>query len=378
MGMQNRCTIHQKSLMNILSSMQPICTKRTTLEATSSILFEMGYKEMVLKATDMEISLQSSYIMEDGSIEQPCSFLVPGKRIFDIVKELEGTIDFYVDGQQVNIKTNSIDMSLRVKDAQEFPPFPERIENLMQLATKDLLELLNSVAFLVPQNNANPALNGLLVEFTKTGLTMTTTDGHCLAQASSKQYVLEEPKTWLLPRRAIFELKKLLEGLEDQVVFIGICGNQVVFSATTFNFFTRLLVDPFPSYGAVLQRDGFSSATVDRNMLIKALRRSSCLLSGQFIPTRFAFTPEHVDISIVNKEVGSLEERVPLMRFDGGMCDIRFYAPYMLNGLQVFTGDQVDFMLKGPQNPIIFTSVRHDFQVLYLVMPISPTHVAQY
>ena len=62
----------------------------------------------------------------------------------------------------LHCKIRLVNFALNIKDAQEFPPFPERIENLMQLNAAFLLEMLDKVAFLIPQNNANPALNGLL------------------------------------------------------------------------------------------------------------------------------------------------------------------------------------------------------------------------
>jgi DNA polymerase-3 subunit beta len=371
--MNNRFTVNQKSLMTILASMQPMCTKRTALDATSSILFHIGHKELVLKATDLEISLQSSYQMEECTIEEPCSFLVSGRRIFELVKELDGMIEFQIDSSQLILRAGSVNLSLHIKDAEEFPPFPERIENLMQFDADYLLNLLNNVAFLIPQNNANPALNGLLLEVSKTGLTMTTTDGHCLAQVSASRYTLDESKTWLLPRRAVFEIKKLLEGLPEPTIFVGTCGSQLVFSGNTFNFFTRILADPFPSYQAVLERDGFAPALVDRGALVKTLRRSACLLSGQFIATQFGFSPERIKVSMHNKEVGKLEEEVPMLKFEGVTMDMRFFAPYLLNGLQAFSADQVVFYLKGSINPIIFEATGKDMQLLYLVMPVTAT-----
>ena len=182
--MKRTFIVEQKPLMNILSSMQPICTKRTTLITTSYILFQVGHKELVLKSTDLEISLQSSYLMPHADVDDVTAFLVSGKRIFDIVKELEGDIEFILDDNQLVLKSGSVTVALNIKDAQEFPPFPERIENLMQLDSQRFMLMLNKVAFLIPQNNANPALNGLLMEINPEGLTMTTTDGHCLAQIS--------------------------------------------------------------------------------------------------------------------------------------------------------------------------------------------------
>lgn len=372
--MQNTFVVEQKPFLAILSSMQPICTKRTTLDATSAILFQVGHKELVIKSTDLEISLQASYTLKECDIESPQLFLVSGRRIFDLVKEMEGDITVVLNDQQLLIKSNRVNLALNIKDPQEFPPFPERIENLMQLDAPFLLEMLNKVAFLVPQNNANPALNGLFLEILKDQIVMTTTDGHCLAQVRSEKYQLEEPKKWLLPRRAVFEVKKLLEGSNDASIFLGVCGNQLVFSGESFNFFTKLLADQFPQYEPILQKNEFQPARVDRSEFIKTLRRSSCLLSGQFIATQFGFSPKGLKVSMQNKEVGKLDEQIPLDGFSGTELDVRFFAPYLLSGLQVFPDEQLKFYLKNSSKPIIFETEGTEYRMSYLVMPVAPTN----
>jgi DNA polymerase-3 subunit beta len=233
--------------------------------------------------------------------------------------------------------------------------------------------MLSKVVFLIPLNNTNPALNGLYLEIGRGGLSMTTTDGHCLAQVSTDKYCLQETKKWLLPRRAIFEIKKLLESSKDVSLFLGLCGNQLVFSGESFNFFTKLLADPFPQYEAVLNKDQFKPATIDRSHLMKALRRSSSMLSGQFIATQFSFAPQALHLAMHNKDVGKLAEELPLTDFAGDQLDIRFYAPYLLNGLQAFSEDSLTFYLKNPSKPIIFESGAADLHTVYLVMPVSAT-----
>ncbi len=369
--MEKRFGVDQKNLLNSLASMQPICTKRTTLEATSCILFQVGYKELVLKSTDLEISLQASLLLAESTLTEPETFLVPGKRIFEIVKELEGSITCFLNQQQLILQAGAVNLALNIKDPHEFPPFPERIENLMHLEAPLFLKILDSVAFLIPQNNANPALNGLLLEISEQELTMTTTDGHCLAQARSSKHCLQAPRTWLLPRRAIFELKKILDSYQDQTLFLGICGNQLVFSGELFNFFTKLLSDSFPQYQSILDKTSFTPATVDRNRFVKTLRRSVCLLSGQFLATKFTFSPEKLRVSVHNKEVGTLDEELPVAGFADEL-DIRFYAPYLLNGLQSFSHDTLTFFLKNNTRPIIFEAQASDLEVTYLVMPVAP------
>lgn len=366
--------VEQKGLLAILSSMQPICAKRTTLEATSSILFQVGHRELVLKSTDLEISLQASYPLRGIVEAEPISFLVNGRRIFELVKELEGDITFSLREAQLSLKAGSVNLSLNIKDTNDFPPFPERIENRMQFDADFVLSLFNRVAFIIPQSNANPALNGLFLEIDAQELKMTATDGHCLAQVRSDKYTLPEHTSWLLPRRAVFEIKKILEGLKEEHIFLGTCGNQLVFSGESFNFFTKLLSDNFPQYKSVLSKDAFQPAALDRTHFLKALRRSSCLLSGQFIATRFGFTEEALKVSMHNKEVGHLEEEVPLKNFKGAMVDVRFYAPYLLNGLQAFTDEEITFYLNNNNKPIIFEAQGTNYNMLYLVMPVAPTH----
>jgi len=368
-------SVDQKPFLAILAAMQPICTKRTTLDATTYILVQVGHKELVLKSTDLEISLQSSYLLTATDLDEPRSFLVSGRRIFDLVKELEGEIRCSLSGNQLALQAGEVNVALNIKDAQDFPPFPERIENLMHIDSTFLLDMLDKVAFLIPQNNSNPALNGLYLEISPEQMTMTTTDGHCLAQVSTQNYQLADNKKWLLPRRAVFEVKKLLEGAQEKIIFIGLCGNQLVFSGEAFNFFTKLLVDPFPQYEAILKRDNFKPALVDRSHFMKTLRRSTCLLSGQFIATQFGFAPEELKVSMQNKEVGNLAERLTLQEFEGEHLDIRFYAPYLLSGLQAFSDEKLKFYLKNASKPIIFEAQEKNYHVLFLVMPVSPTTV---
>lgn len=374
--MKKRFVVEQKTLLNLLASMQPICIKRTPVDATSFILFQVGHRELVLKATDLEVSLQASCSLQECSLIDTESFLVSGKRIFEVVKELEGLIICDFSHNQLSLQSDTVHLALNIKDTQEFPPFPERIENLMHLDTISFSNMLDHVAFLIPQNNANPALNGLLIEITSEEMTLTATDGHCLAQVKTPQYKLEKNASWLLPRRAVFEIKKLLETSEDKHIFLGICNNQLVFSGELFNFFTKLLAYPFPHYKTILDKSSFMPATIDRNRFIKTLRRSACLLSGQFLATKFGFASQVLRVSLHNKEVGKQDEELSLSGFNQEPLDIRFYAPYLLHGLQTLPDQEVTFYLQSTTKPIIFESQYNNLSLTYLVMPVSPAHTA--
>ncbi|MFH1461361.1 MAG: DNA polymerase III subunit beta [bacterium] len=370
--MDGKFIVTQKDILSLLTSMQPICSKKTTLDVTESIMFQVTPKELTLKSTDLQISLQSSMPIESNFVEN-YDFLISGKRIFDLVKEMEDDIEFNFKENQLDLKSNGVRLLLNIKDAQDFPQFPERIENLMQIEAAFLLELLNKVSFLIPQNNSNAALNGMLLEFNSDGMLMVATDGHRLAKIATERYKLPENKKWLLPKRAVLELKKILEETKTENLFLGVCGNQLVFSGANFNFFTKLISDPFPHYEPILEKEGFRTASLDKYSFLKTLKRTSCLLAGQFVSTNFKFQPGKLAVNLHNKEIGKIDEDLNLENFEGEQVTSKFYSPYLLSGLQVFSEDKINFLIHSDARPIIFETADNDknYKLTYLVMPVS-------
>ncbi|HBS48157.1 TPA: DNA polymerase III subunit beta [Candidatus Dependentiae bacterium] len=370
--MENKFKVEQKDLFALLASMQTICSKKTTLDVTEFILFNVSSKELMLKATDLEISLRATMELDENFIDQ-ASFLVSGKRIFELVREMEGEIEFTISPTNIRLKSRSVDLSLNIRDAADFPPFPERIENLMEMESSFLLNLLAKVSFLIPQNHSNTALNGMLLEVDENGMAMVATDGHCLAKVETKKYSLHENKRWLLPKRATSELKKILESTDLKNVFLGVCGSQLVFSGPNFNFFSKLLNDTFPEYKPVLSKEGFSPAVLIKDDIMKSLKLANCLLAGHFLSTKFLFQPGKLDLSLQNKEVGTLEESIKMDSFEGESVESRFYSPYLLNGLSVFPDKDLSFFIKNSNKPIIFESKQSEYEFAFLVMPVSAT-----
>jgi len=375
--MQQSCTVDQKTLVTLLSSMLPICSKRTTIEATASICLQIGNRELIMKSTDLEIALQVSCQLEESTFTEPVTILVPGRRLYDVVKEFEGSIVCSLQGPSLLLCAGSAQVKLHTASPEGFPPFPERIENLMHIDTDILSEMLKGVAGIIPQQHVNSVLAGLSWEIGPKGIVLTATDGHCLAQTKSAQYTLAEYSQWIIPRRAVIELQKIIELTKERILFIGVCGKQVVFSGELFNFFTKLLAGTFPQYAPVLQRDSFMPARIDRQQLAKALRRTTTLLSGQFLATQFQFEGSIVRLSMQNKEVGALEEAVTLYEYIGEPCNIRFYAPYILQGLGAFPEEQICLFLKSSTRPIMFEASKPSgIEIVYLVMPVAATAAA--
>jgi DNA polymerase-3 subunit beta len=333
---------------------------------------QVSPNELLLRATDLEISFQASFDIE-SALTEGFQFLVHAKRLMELIKDLDGQLCFVWNGSSVQISSeHNADTAITLSTAttENFPQFPERIENLIDLDANFLLDAITKVDPFIPVANANTALNGLLIQFDAQGLSFVATDGHSLALFKSTQYSLSDYHEWIIPKKAVSELKKTLDLAAPERVFVGICAGQLVFSGGNFNLFTRQIADKFPDYKPILQREQFLPGQVDKSLLTAALRRASCLLAGKFVSAKFKFEPQFLEINLANKEIGSLNERIPLSNFTGQGISCNFYPPYVLTALQQIDSDKANFMIKSGVTPLFLDSVQEHAQTTYLIMPV--------
>lgn len=365
-------TIEKKTLFSALQAVQPICSRRTTIDVTANVFMHVSPTELVLRATDLEISFQASFQIM-STLTEHFQFTVHAKRLMDLIKDLDGNLRFSWDGRVLSIGSDlnkDLGITLSTSPTESFPTFPERIENLIDIDAQFLRLSINQVDQIIPSGNANPSLNGLLMQFNTDGLSLVATDGHSLARIKTDKYSLSEPKEWVIPKRAISELKKTLDLSEPERIFLGICAGQLVFSGGNFNFFTRLIADSFPDYRPVLERKDFVSGTVDKALFCSMLKRACCLLAGKFISAKFCFSKDSFEIVLNNKEIGSLKERISAVCQTGQTISSNFYSPYVLTAVQQLNSETVNFMIKEGVAPLFFDSSSDGIQATYLIMPV--------
>lgn len=373
-------TLDQEQLESALSLLQGVCGKRTAVEATTNILLGLDGQsdELILKATDLEISLQCTLPLLESSIGEghAVAFLVGGRRFFELIKELSGPLVLTYDGVRLTIVAQDIPgtkIALATADASLLPALPENIENCMVLASNFVRDMLSRVCTIIPSNNANPALNGLLVEAGPQGLSFVATDGFSLVRILGTNYTVPTSTLWTMPKKAVMELRRILDVFKnDSQLFLGLCQGQLVFSGQRFNFFTRLINEPFPAYQKILNYQDFTKGQLTTSQLSPALRRSGFLLSGRFLAAKLIFSTNQLALELDNPEVGNLQETAPLAQLileEPLVC--RFFPPYLLAALQAFEVATLDFWIKSKGQPIFFEHQFEQFNMLYLVMPVA-------
>jgi DNA polymerase III sliding clamp (beta) subunit (PCNA family) len=57
--------------------------------------------------------------------------------------------------------------------------------------------------------------------------------------------------------------------------------------------------------------------------------------------------------------------------YEGDSVQSRYYSPYLLNGLQAIDDKEISFFIKNEMRPLILESHREEYDLTYLVMPVS-------
>lgn len=368
-------SLAKSSLVDLFQAIGSISSKKTAIDATCNVLFELYPSELVLKSTDLDMSFQAT-LPVSTTVTKPIFFAVHAKRFFDLVKDLRGDPVFFFKSSQLSISSkNQPDtvIKLSTMSAELFPPFAQGIENFIDMDAKLLAKALDQIENMIPTSNANQALNGLLIEIDQSGLSLVATDGHTLAHLHTSLYNLKQYSSWVLPKRSVSELRKILEISMPERIFLGTCQSQLVFSGGNFIFYTKTLVQKYPDYKAALDKQDFDSGKINAQDIMATLKRASTLLAGKFIASKLSFEKNKLSFELENPEIGSLHEALKLKDYSGKEICATFYSPYLLTTLgQMVEQEEFTFYIKSFESPIFFSNFQEQLKLesTYLVMPV--------
>ena len=150
----------------------------------------------------------------------------------------------------------------------------------------------------------------------KDGAAMVATDGHRLSYARKKATLaVKEPQKVLVPRKAITELARLLEG-EEAATYQQV-DNHLVFAVGGRVLASKMIEGQFPAYDKVLAVSGDKIVKLQREALVAAIRRVSLLSSERSRAIRVGLSSGQLELSASSPDLGEARETVPT-EYHGG------------------------------------------------------------
>ncbi len=344
--------INTNTLRNALQDLTGVVSKDLSMPILSHVLIEKNDKQINITATnlEMQITVKADFLESDEF--DPIT--VSGRKLYEIVRSLDDqNIQISTTKNRLILKTNNSSFKLSTLPANNFPTF----DDLKPLETftinqAQLLDLLNKTSFSMASNpDVRFILCGLLLEITPNNLTAVATDAHRLAISSTH---LEKKQinniNCIVPRKAVLELIRILQGDKEAKVSVG--SNQIRVDFKDLNFISKLMDGKFPAgYKAVIPTTATIEVLLEKQNVRSALQRVSILANEKFKGVRIDASNKTIILSSENPEQEEAKETIEHQSDAAEQNKVvaGFNAGYLIEAINACSGDEIVMGLNGPK-----------------------------
>ena len=375
-----KATIERATLLRCLSHVQSVVERRNTIPILSNVLIEADASGTVkVMATDLDLQVVEN--MAAASVDGDGAVTVSAHLLFDIARKLpEGSqVSLETVENRMAIKAGRSRFSLPTLPRDDFPTIVEGdLPTSFELPAKTLAELIDRTRFAISTEETRYYLNGIFLHVAEEGtgnsgpvLKAAATDGHRLAR-----YTLPRPDgadgmpDVIVPRKAVGELRKLLEESLDGNVQIDLSASKVRF---TFGgeggvVLTSKLIDgTFPDYSRVIPTGNDKLLKIDPRSFYAGVDRVATIATEKTRAVKMGLEDDKVVLSVTSPDNGTATEEVAAQYASDGF-EIGFNANYLKDILGQIDSDVVELHLADAGAP---TLIRKDDKspALYVLMP---------
>jgi DNA polymerase-3 subunit beta len=371
-----KATIERAKLLRCLSHVQSVVERRNTIPILSNVLIEASADGLVkIMATDLDLQVIES--LDAASVETAGAITVSAHLLFDIARKLP-------DGSQVSLETADNRMTVKAGRSRFSLPtlprddFPVIVEGDLptsfEIPAKTLAELIDRTRFAISTEETRYYLNGIFLhvsEEDKPVLKAAATDGHRLARFTiPRPDGAEGMPDVIVPRKAVAELRKLLEEALDGNVEVDLSASKIRFTLGGEGgmVLTSKLIDgTFPDYSRVIPTGNDKLLKLDPRSFYEGVDRVATIATERTRAVKMALDADKVTLSVTSPDNGTAAEEVSA-DYRSDSFEIGFNANYLKDILGQIDGDTVELHLADAGAP---TLIRQDDKspALYVLMP---------
>jgi DNA polymerase-3 subunit beta len=363
-------TIGRSELLAGLYLTQGIVERRTTIPILGNVLIQAVGDGVVVAATDQEIAIRR---LCTAAVKRKGTLTAGARKLYEMVREIpEGDVRIkQQDNNWIEVSAGKSRFRLVGLDPREFPAMPEPPADAgaaVRVSGEMLTEMIEYTVFAVSGDETRVNLNGIHVERADgSRIRLVATDGHRLAMITRPVDRVELAKPVTIPRKAVMELRKVLES-GDEPIEIDVQGGVAHARRGRVQMSMRLVEGDFPDYNQVIPPKSDRIVSIDAANLMAALRRVSVVSSERTRGVKLQLEPQRLELSTINPDVGEAAEELDV-EYDGEPVSIGFNSRYLMDVLGVLPTDKrIEIALNDEVSPGVIRSAG-DADYCYIVMP---------
>ncbi len=371
-----KATIERATLLRCLSHVQSVVERRNTIPILSNVLIDASDGGSVrVMATDLDLQVVET--MSASSVDQPGAITVSAHLLFDIARKLpDGSqVSLTTSDNRLEVKAGRANFKLPTLPRDDFPVIVEGdLPTSFELPARLLAELIDRTRFAISTEETRYYLNGIFLHVTDEDeplLKAAATDGHRLARftISRPEGAAGMPDV-IVPRKAVGELRKLLDEAIDSNVLIDLSASKIRFTMGGEGgvVLTSKLIDgTFPDYSRVIPTANDKLLKVDPKLFFSGVDRVATIATEKTRAVKIGLDNDRVTLSVTSPDNGTAAEELAA-EYRAESLEIGFNANYLKDILGQIDSDTVELHLADAGAP---TLIRENDQAraLYVLMP---------
>lgn len=352
-------------LSPLLSIVQRITSKRSTLPILSHVLLTAEENRLTFSATDLETGIRLTC---PAKVKEPGTVTIDAQKFYQLTKDLSATEITLKSGENyTELKSGKSRFKLPGLDPAEFPFIfsQQEAEPLASLTfpARAFCDAIDRTAFATDTDSSQRS--GLCLSQSGTTAALIGTDGLRLAYAP----IAPASEKWeevLFPKAGLLSARKLLEKQSGDIT-VTVHASLAVISFPDAALGIRLVEGSFPDYRQIVKKSHLYKVSVDREALASALRRLLALTTERTRGIAFIFKDKALELSVKTPESGEGIEEIDTSGITEPFT-VGLNGNFILEHLLSSPSTQVTFALNGDQDLVTFTEP--DSGAFYLCMPI--------
>lgn len=355
--------VSKEALSAGLQKVQSVINPKNPMQVLSNVLLRAGDDGLELTATDTDITVRAKVPAE---VSEGGAATLPAKRLFGVIRDLgTDTAEITVDAENTaKIAAGKSRFTVKGIAAEEFPELPEvGASKAYTMDQGELKGMLKLVSYAAMQDPSRPLLCSVLLNFGEGKVSAVATDSRRLALVEQE---LEgaEAAALVVPLKAVNELQRTLG--DEGPVEIRAGEKQASFSFGDVLLVTKLLEGKYPNFRQVIPQGTTVRATMERETLQNAVRRTSQLVIDRIAGIRLNFSPNVLEVVAADAEIGEGRETMDI-KYDGPEMSISFNPEFLTQPLKALTTDEVYLDMADELSAGTFRST---VNFVYVLMPI--------
>jgi DNA polymerase III subunit beta len=365
-GTGMKVTSTRDELLRHLGVVSRAVSQRMNVQILAGIMLTAADGRLELAATDMELSLRSSFEVEVGD---EGAVVVQGRTLVEIARLLpdaDVTLEHRPEEGMVVLTCATATYKLHTYNPDDFPKLPD--VSKVQFVPVDraaVLETAARVGRAASRDESRPVLTGILMRFEPGKLVMAATDSYRLSVKETEVEGETLDFEAIVPAKALAELGRIAQGGDELVLGVHE-NNQVVFGSDGVWLTTRRIDGQFPNYKQLLPETFEHELSLPREEMLEVVRRTA-VMAQRNTPLRLRFAEGELIVSARTQDVGEATESLPVP-FSGEPLEIGFNPEFLREGIESVHDDELQLKLISPLRPGLIQSSEGDFS--YLIMPI--------